>query len=366
MACGHYPKGLRMIWLRPGLARTGPFPAALAADTDTPVLDAALFDVDGVLINVTGSYRLSVIAASEYIVRSVNGLAEAPEPLITDEDVAAFKRAGGFNSDWDLTQALAALWTARLREWRGTPAADVPLTEWAHRASVAAHAGHGGLQWLQEALPASAIPPWDQARWVHDEFYWGAKLLREVYGREPAYAPDAPGVVTNEELLLVPNVLPALVRLGITRFGLITGRNGPEVAWVLRRLIEGSGLREDDPESVVGWFESPHGRSPFRGIVPSDVFTKPDPRALAHAVAMVEARGAVYVGDTADDLAVVLRYRKALQPRDASLPPVLAVMIAEGPTADLYRERGADILLSHIRELPEALAALGAHAADES
>ncbi|HEV8190803.1 MAG TPA: HAD family hydrolase [Ktedonobacterales bacterium] len=349
-----------MIWLRPGLERTGLFPAALAADVNGSVLDAALFDVDGVLIDVTGSYRLSVIAASEHIVRSVNGLTEAPGPLITDEDVAAFKRAGGFNSDWDLAQALAALWTARLREWRGKPEAEVPLTEWARRASEAAHEGCGGLQWLHEAVPESAIPPWDEARWIHDEFYWGAKLLREVYGREPRYAPDAPGVVVNEELLLAPNVLPALVRMGITRFGLITGRNGAEVAWVLRRLNEGSGLSEDDPTSEVGWFESTHGGSPFRGIVPSDVFTKPDPRALAHAVMSVEARGAVYVGDTADDLAVVLRYRSELRPQDTSLPPVLAVMIAEGPTADVYRERGADILLSHIRELPEALAALGA------
>ncbi len=276
-----------MYWLRPGLERIGPFPAALAAAASVPVLDAALFDVDGVLIDVTGSYRLSVMAASEFVVRSVNGLTEAPEPLFADEDVAAFKRAGGFNSDWDLTQALSALWTARLREWRGTPDADVPLTEWARRASEAAREGHGGLQWLHETVPESAILPWDEARWIHDEFYWGAKLLHEVYGREPKYAPDTPGVVTNEELLLVPDVLPALVRLGLTRFGLVTGRNGPEVAWVLRRLNEGTGLREDDVESSVGWFESEHGRSPFRGIVSSDIYAKPDPRALAHAVRTV-------------------------------------------------------------------------------
>ena len=94
------------------------------------------------------------------------------------------------------------------------------------------------------------------------------------------------------------------------------------------------------------------------------MFVKPDPRALAHAVITVETHGAVYVGDTADDLAVVLRYRSELQSQDASLPPVLAIMIAEGATADVYRERGTDILLSHIRELPEALATLGAHATD--
>src|SRR5690242_17140425 len=100
------------VWLRPGL-RLDSFLAG------APRLDTALFDVDGVLIDTRRSYRLAVCSAAEHIVRVLNGLTDAPTPLVTPEDVAAFKLAGGFNSDWDAAQLFAALWTAKLREWRG-------------------------------------------------------------------------------------------------------------------------------------------------------------------------------------------------------------------------------------------------------
>src|SRR5258708_32107494 len=106
---------------------------------------------------------------SERLVRVVNGLEDAPSPMVSAEDVALFKLAGGFNSDWDAPQLFAALWTARLREWRGQPEAKVSLEEWAARASAAARAGHGGVTWLRATFPASAIPDDDTARWAHDE-----------------------------------------------------------------------------------------------------------------------------------------------------------------------------------------------------
>ena len=100
------------IWLRPGL-RLGTFLENAGS------LDTALFDVDGVLIDTTRSYRYAVAYASEHLVRVVNGLSSAPSPMVSADDIAVFKLAGGFNSDWDATQLFAALWTARLREWRG-------------------------------------------------------------------------------------------------------------------------------------------------------------------------------------------------------------------------------------------------------
>ena len=342
------------IWIRPGL-RLATHPSATPRGLDMPRLDTALFDVDGVLIDVRRSYRLAVMTGAEHLVRVVNGLAEAPSPMLTPEDLAAFKLAGGFNSDWDLTQALAALWTARLREWRGQPEADVTLAEWARRASAAARAGRGGVVWLRETLPVTAIPDDDTARWAHDEFYWGAALAREQYGHEPRFAPDAPGFVHNEELLLDEGLLPALAARGIARFGLITGRVGAEVGWAVRRIADRCGLIEGAAPDGWEWHESEHGRSPFRSIVPATVYAKPDPRALVVAVRALDARAGLFVGDSADDLDLVLRYAGESRRDDPALPPVLAVMIATGEAAETYRERGADILIEHVRDLPGAL-----------
>ena len=346
------------IWIRPTLSLTPFLTEGLASGQPPRRLDSALFDVDGVLIDTRRSYRLAVMHGSERLVRVANGLTQAPSPMVAQRDIAAFKLAGGFNSDWDATQLFAALWTARLREWRGQPEASVTVDDWAARASDAARAGVGGVTWLRATFPATAIPNDETARWAHDEFYWGATLVRELYGHEPVFAPEAEGFVHNEELLLGAELLPTLRDLGIARFGLITGRVGPEVDWALRRLAGSCGLSEGAPPAGAPWYDDPHGRSPFACVVPATLYAKPDPRALAHAVRRLEASAALYVGDTADDLDLVLRYRREEQADDPMLPPVLAVAIARGAEAEVYRERGADIVLTHVNMLPEALSRL--------
>lgn len=338
-----------MFWLRPDLGRV----ALGGADW----LDTALFDIDGVLIDTSGSYRRSVIKATEYLVRVHAGLSGGPEPLVTPEDVVAFKMAGGFNSDWDLTPALAGLWTARLREWRGDPRAERPLAVWADEALAATQAGRGGVTWLRATVPASALPDWEMARWVHDELYWGAAVMRRLYGREPLYAPAALGFAHTEEPLLTPETLPALAALGVTRYGLITGRISPEVEQALRLIA---------PDGELKAVSGPHGVSrhpPFEVIVPASLHAKPDPQALVYAVETLGAQAAIYIGDTGDDLELTLRYRAEILPVRPELPAVIAVAVGDGATANQFRARGADITVSGVHELPAALEALRARLA---
>ena len=325
-----------MIWTRPGL------------QIDRS-LDTAVFDVDGVLIDTTGSYRLSVIATTEYLVGERLGLWQrnADDPLVTLEDVRAFKLAGGFNNDWDLAFTFSALCTARLREWRGQPLAAISIKEWATRAYAATQQDQGGIGWAREVTPASAQPEYALAQMVHDEFYWGAALLRELVHREPRYVLDAPGLVRNEEMLIPSTLLSHLEDQGVRRSALITGRVGAEVTWAVRLLEQTlkGGTR----------FSSKWGPSPFEQIVPGEEIAKPDPTALRLVARQLQSQAGFYVGDTADDLALVLNYRASAESTE---PPFLAIMIASGPEAEIYGQRGADLILSHISELPVALAHL--------
>jgi phosphoglycolate phosphatase-like HAD superfamily hydrolase len=66
----------------------------------------------------------------------------------------------------------------------------------------------------------------------------------------------------------------------------------------------------------------------------------------------------VYIGDTADDLDLVLRYRAERRADAPELPPTLAVSVASGDGAATFRQRGADITLTEVSELPAALHAL--------
>lgn len=304
------------LWIRPDVAPRRP-------------LDTVVFDVDGVLIDVRGSYRRLVRDVAAFVVEHLYGLTPSA-PLVSDEDVAAFKRAGGFNDDWDLAYALTALSLARLRGRLSAPSL----------AEMVARSGGRGLAWLHEVVGPEDRPDYATIQRIFDELYWGAELLRERLGREPQYAPDAPGLLRTERPLLPPGTLDELAVRGVTKLGLITGRVRTEMAMALEIL----GFR--DPATM-----------PFRAIVTAEDGRKPDPRTLARVVEALGSCAGLYVGDTADDLALVQRY--AATPLAARVP-FYAVLVAEGTERAHYQAAGAHAIIGSVADVPALLDALRA------
>src|SRR6266567_2653569 len=183
------------LWQRPDLRLPRPF-------------DSMFFDVDGVLIKTIDSFHEADVEVAEYVVREIQGLHagdDASEPLITLDDVALFKQAGGYNNNWDLCYLLASLFTARLREWRGTALAERSIREWAEISRVANGHGHGGLAWVKDTIPAGARPDYALLGDLYHEYYWGVAETRQRFGYEPRYFPQAQGLVHREEMLYTPD-----------------------------------------------------------------------------------------------------------------------------------------------------------------
>jgi len=269
-----------VIWRRPDLQ----FP---------PCFDTIFFDIDGVLIKTTASFRAADIAVAEYVAGTIHGLdwgQQEGKQLVTLEDVNAFKQAGGYNNDWDMCYLLASLSTARLREWKGTPLAGRSSQEWS-RLSRAAHLqGHGGAEWVNDVVPASARLDYDMIGDLYHEYYWGAAELQKRFGHSPRYLPNAPGFVHREEMLFSPDLPDRLRSSGIRHLGMITGRVGPEVDSALERMEAYSGSP---------WWDV---------VISANQAPKPDPRALQLAIDAVGTKGGLYVGDTADDHDLVIKY----------------------------------------------------------
>ncbi len=58
---------------------------------------ALIFDMDGVLVDVTGSYREAILATVEHFTGG----------RLSHEEIQAMKNRGGFNNDWELSWNLA-------------------------------------------------------------------------------------------------------------------------------------------------------------------------------------------------------------------------------------------------------------------
>jgi HAD superfamily phosphatase len=308
------------LWVRPDLQ----YPSAF---------DTIFFDIDGVLIKTTNSFRLTGIAVAEYAVGTLLGLDWGQcegKALVTITDVNAFKQAGGFNNDWDMSYLLVSLCTARLREWKGSSLAERTSEEWAALARTAHLQGHGGIEWVNTVIPASARANRQLVGDLYRQIYWGASEYRERFGLEPQYMLDFAGFVWNEEMLYQPDLFTRLRSIGIAHTGLITGRVGPEVDSALERL---------HAYSNESWWQV---------VVAADLYAKPDPHALRHAIASVGTQGGLYIGDTADDFDLVRLYRET---QTSDEPPILAAVVAHGPDVAIYQQRGADLIVSSVEQL---------------
>ena len=75
-----------------------------------------VFDMDGVIIDVSGSYREAVRMAARLFLKGAASWENLPDPLFSHADLSRVKQSGGLNNDWDLTFLIINLLFTRVRK----------------------------------------------------------------------------------------------------------------------------------------------------------------------------------------------------------------------------------------------------------
>ena len=145
-----------------------------------------LFDMDGVLVDVSGSFRRAVIETTA----ALSGRTVSPA------DVQMYKDRGGYNNDWVLTHTLVReagvdmpygevvdAFNLRYRgeAWDGLIAEEPPLIETATLERLAAHSELALVTGRQEA----------EARWTLERFGW-TRFFPVVVGMETQAGREKP------------------------------------------------------------------------------------------------------------------------------------------------------------------------------
>jgi phosphoglycolate phosphatase-like HAD superfamily hydrolase len=260
--------------------------------------DTVVLDVDGVLVDVEPSFR-EAVRSTVLTVQRLMGVEHPWTP--SRAEIAALKRAGGFNDDIHCSIAFAAV---------GAGGAATRLPE----LLVAVEQAGGGLAGLRSAAPGLPRIDGGLCLRVFDEHYWGADRFRSIFGEEPRHVTTAAGLV-DAERPLVDADLPRRLRetAAVESVALITGRTPSELGAAL---------------DLLGW--SP---SDLDAVVTGDQVRKPDPACLDRVLAACDSRAAVYVGDVRDDWDLVRRHRAERR----GAPPVRSIIV--GAEAEALRRR---------------------------
>lgn len=284
-------------------------------------VDAVVLDIDGVLVDVAESYRRAIIDS----IHTVYG------QTIERRDIQAFKNAGGFNNDWELTDA-AALYVLSTRE--GVEMSVTEFTDAIANFGGGVEAAHAVVEQFPRQVHTRVNDMWDHDRLrdVFQALYLGADRYRELEGDDPPV--DASGYIENEPVLVDPETLDQLCSQ--YSVGVVTGRPVGEAEIALERvglsLPENRRFTMDDPEPG-----------------------KPAPDALITLAGRVGADCIAFVGDTLDDV----RTARNATETDSERVYYGIGTLSGGLTGDDGRQKfvsaGADGVIPGINALPGVL-----------
>ncbi len=306
-----------------------------------PALDCILFDMDGVMLDVSLSFRIATVETTQFYIKEQLGLEDTGK-LIEPDETELFKFAGGFNDDWDLTNA-AVLFL--IGKWAQSGAKDtLSLREfgpdWREFTASLKRKG-GGLQ-QAEGFVLEMLKPGERREFARawnpklvtrlfQEFYGGASC-RDLYGFDPEYV-HGEGFYKREKVIIKPELVPTNLQTG-----LVTGRYRAEAKLGLHHAR----LTNKFPEN--GW------------VVPDSGFKKPDGRTLLLAREKLDFKMGLFIGDIMDDLQTVFNYREL---KGAGKARIYSAIVLSGPSGDKHKreflEAGADIVAPDVNFLLEAL-----------
>jgi len=284
-------------------------------------VDAVVLDVDGVLVDVADSYRQAVVETVEHLY----------DEAVDKAAIQEFKNAGGFNNDWELTDALALYVLGRRNGLDRSLAGFTNTIE----------ATGGGLSAAQSALQEELTPAacervlaaWDpdQVRSVFQQLYLGADLYRELEDAEPTI--ETPGLIHDEPALISDDTIETLqARYDV---GILTGRPAAEAEIALDRV--GLSVPAEHRFTMDDWDGG-----------------KPEPDALVELAARFDADAVAFAGDTLDDVRTAVNAAV----RDGRSYHGIGVLTG-GLSGDdgrrLFEDAGSSAVVESVDELPALL-----------
>jgi len=281
-----------------------------------------IFDMDGVLVDVSGSYReVTRKTVFEYL-RSVIGAGSLSDGALTLHDVDRIKKTGGLNNDWDLSYAILNAILATFVD----PCNDAPAREFVSFSSekrdeqvldsareaqkkidtseLFAHIGsrpfaelyfeyvRSGARASPFLLNRGDVKSGNIVKRIFQELYLGKKLFEKIYGEVPLVH-QGEGYVSRETLIPSRGHLETLSRAHA--LSIATGRPGMEAHYAIERFGISSLFSAVVTEDDVLQAEASEKR-PLR---------KPDPYSLLRCM---EKSGfgvgdtVSYIGDMPDDM----------------------------------------------------------------
>lgn len=303
-------------------------------------VDCALFDIDGVLVDVRNSYSLAIKMTIEFITKLMIGTSFSRK-LVPDTLLLKFKQTGGFNNEVDICYAIILALMSRSTNESLSDKRNFLF-------AVAENANETGISSVEKYLSTMSTPSHIEKLkvdlvypapvgksllpTVFDEFFYGPALFQEQHNMKPLYYHGKP-LIENDKMIISDRTLKIISQKFHGNIATISGRSRIAAQHTLRPLF-----KIFNPMASV--FLEDEDRKHW----------KPNPYSIKKAMNCLGAKTAFYVGDSIEDLYMAKQADRADEIKILFIG-VYGCSVRPEETVRRFNESHADIVTKNVNSL---------------
>jgi len=173
--------------------------------------DSIIFDCDGVLIDVTKSYDVTINKTISYVLKEIADI--TVDTPLTNEILLKFKSTGGFNDEIDITYSGILCFIAAKKLNKNPPELILDVLD---------NADDSGITYIENFLNKIDVdisdiksrlgyPSTDKNDLIHatfDQLFFGPELYSKIFQKESKFSEK--GFIENDNVIVTSELIEAL------------------------------------------------------------------------------------------------------------------------------------------------------------
>ena len=299
-------------------------------------VDGIIFDCDGVLIDITKSYDLTIDKTVKYVLENFSQITNCIE--INSKIIDGFKSSGGFNDEVDLTYAsiLSLVAAKKLNKSQHEFIFDViSNTDSSGTSSVE--------KYLEKFVDISDIKNKLSYPGTHhdnllykifDQIFYGPEFYSKLFKHKSQFL--EPGLIENDIIIVNNFLIEKLEKRFSSKFSIVSGRGKESIRYSLKSLLDkfdlkNSAFLEDEPRELA----------------------KPNPESLVRSINGMNCNYCIYVGDSMEDF--IMAKKATEQGCKTTFCGIRGTSKNPQDKLELFQHNGAKLVLESINSLPKML-----------
>jgi len=298
--------------------------------------DGIIFDCDGVLIDITKSYDLSIDKTVKFVLENFFQITDRIE--IDSKIIDGFKSSGGFNDEVDLTYASIISLVAAKKLHKNQHDFIFDVISNADSSGILSVENYLDklveFSDIKNKLTYPGIRNENPLSRIFDQIFYGPELYSKLFKQKSQFSEN--GLIDNDVVILNEFLIKKLQKRFSSKISIVSGRGKKSIRYSLKSMLDkfdlkNSAFLEDEQRELAN----------------------PNPESLVRSIKGMKCNHCIYVGDSMEDF--IMAKKATNLGHKTTFCGIIGTSKNPHKKMELFQQSGALLVLESINLLPKVL-----------